>query len=197
MGGSLNAQSKGANSMPQKRLLIFTLLVLIVAGCKLVPGTGDSSTDAAAAQNFVPASIVGYNVTEASSITDALSKTGIGASVLTGNAALAGAIVKLDSLIQCYQGVGAVSARIYTEQNMPTGGIPKVGALAVINTTRLGRNFLQCAVNTDISAQAVDTIQPCAGSGSFTVNNEKLEYLYGATSPELCATFQNQFNGRT
>jgi hypothetical protein len=183
--------------MPQKRLLALLLVILIAAGCQLVPGTGDKSTDAAAAQNFVPASIAGYNVTSATSITDALSKTGIGASVLTGNLALAGAIAKLDGLIQCYQSVGAIDAKVYTEQNMSTTGIPKIGALAVVNTTRLGKNFLQCASSFGgASAQAVGEIQPCAGSGSFKVNNEDLEYVYAATVPELCATFQSQFNGR-
>jgi hypothetical protein len=178
-------------------MLIFLVLILVAAACQIVPGTGDRSTDAAAAQNFVPASIAGYNATEATSITDALTKTGIGASVLTGNLPLAGAIAKLDGMIQCYQGVGAVAAKVYTEQNMPTTGIPKIGALAVINTTRLGRNFLQCAVNLGgASAQAVGEVQPCGGSGSFKVNNEDLEYVYAATTPELCTTFQNQFNGR-
>lgn len=183
--------------MPYKRFLAFLLVLLIAAACQLVPGTGDKSTDSAAAQNFVPASIAGYNVTEASSITDALSKTGIGASVLTGNLALAGAIAKLDGLIQCYQSVGAVAAKVYTEQNISGTGIPKIGALAVANTTRLGRNFLQCASSFGVaSAQAVGEVQPCAGSGSFKVNNEDLEYVYAATTPELCTTFQNQFNGK-
>ncbi|MEO8607553.1 MAG: hypothetical protein ABI690_06715 [Chloroflexota bacterium] len=183
--------------MPPKKFLALLLVILIAAACQLVPGTGDKSTDAAAAQNFVPASIAGYNVTEATSITDALSKTGIGASVLTGNLALAGAIAKLDGLISCYQNVGAVSAKIYTEQTMPSTGIPKIGALAVINKTRLGRDFLQCAASFGgASAQSAGDVQPCGGSGSFKVNNEDLEYLYAATVPELCTTFQSQFNGK-
>ena len=76
--------------MPQKRFLALLIVLFLAAACGLVPSTGDKSTDAAAAQNFVPASIPGYNVTDAASITDALSKTGIGASVLTGNLAIAG-----------------------------------------------------------------------------------------------------------
>jgi hypothetical protein len=178
------------------RFGLILVLALVAAGCRLVPGTGDTSTDAAAAQNFVPASIAGYNVTEANSVTDALTKVGVAGSVVTGNLPMAGAIAKLDDLIRCYQGVGAVAARVYTEQTMPTAGIPKIGVLAVINTTRLQRNFLQCAANIGgASAQgATDQIQPCGGSGGFTVNSERLEYLFAATSPELCTTFQSQFN---
>src|SRR5690606_23125914 len=109
------------------------IMLLLIAGCRLVPGTGDSASDAASAQNFVPATIAGYNSTEASSIVDALSKLGVSGSVITGNLPLAGAIAKLDDLISCYQSVGAVAARVYTEQNMPTVGVPKIGVLAVVN----------------------------------------------------------------
>jgi hypothetical protein len=182
----------------RNKLGLILILLLVAAGCRLVPGTGDTATDAASAQNFVPTNVAGYNVTEATSVTDALTKVGVAGSVVTGNLPLAGAIAKLDDLIRCYQGVGAVAARIYTEQIMPTIGIPKIGVLAVINTTRLQRNFLSCAANIGgASAQgASDDIQPCGGSGSFVVNNENLEYVFAATSPELCSFFQSQFVGR-
>ncbi len=180
--------------MLNKRVWILMVLLMVAAGCKLVPTTGDSASDAAAAQNFVPANIPGYTSTTASSVTDALAKLGVSGSVVTGNLPLAGAIAKLNDLISCYQGVGAVEARVYTEQNLPTVGIPKIGVLAVINTTRLQRDFLQCAANIGgASAQAADQIQPCGSSGSFQVNNENLEYLFAATSPELCTIFQSYF----
>jgi hypothetical protein len=44
------------------------------------------------------------------------------------------------------------------------------------------------------SAQAANEIQPCGGSGDKVVNGETLNYVYAATTPELCATFQAQFN---
>jgi len=183
--------------MLQKQLTMIIILLLIAAGCRLVPGTGDSSTDAASASNFVPASIPGYNATDAANIVDALTKAGVPASIVTGNLPLAGAIAKLDGMIQCYQSVGAVAAKVFTEQNIANSPIPKIGVIAVVNTTRLGRNFLQCAVNIgDASAQRADEIQPCGGSGSFVVNNENLEYVFAATTPELCTIFQSQFAGR-
>lgn len=177
-----------------RKMFWLILLVALLAGCRVVPGTGDSINDAASADRFVPQSLPGYTVTDATSVSDALTKAGIASSVITGNVPLAGAIAKLDGMIQCYKSVGAVSARVYTEQNVTLVGIPKIGALAVVNTTRLGRNFLQCALNTGVSAQAVGEIQPCGGSGQKIVNNETLEYVYAATAPELCALFQAQFN---
>jgi hypothetical protein len=177
-----------------RKFVLFAILAALLAGCRLVPGTGDSINDAASADRFVPQSVAGYTVTDATSISDALTKAGIAGSTLSGNVPLAGVIAKLDGMIQCYKSVGAVSARVYTEQNPNLLGIPKIGALAVVNTTRLGRNFLQCALNTGVSAQAVDQIQPCGGSGQKIVNNETLEYVYASTAPELCAFFQSQFN---
>jgi len=177
-------------------VLILCLAVVMVAGCRLVPGTGDTAQDPAAAQNFVPQSISGYNVTDATSIVDALSKAGMSASLVTGNIPAAGAIAKLDNMIQCYKNVGAVEARVYTQSTMTELDVPKVGALAVVNLTRVGRNFLACAVNTDggASAQSVGQVQPCGGSGTKEVNGETLAYVYAATTPELCSIFQAQFN---
>jgi phage tail sheath protein FI len=174
--------------------IIFSIGIFMT-GCQVVPSTGDKSTDAAAAQNFVPQSIPGYIATDATSITDALSKAGAAASLLSGNILSTGAIVQLDRMIECYKGVGAVAARVYTEQNPTTTTIPKIGALAVVNTTRLQTNFLSCALNVGgASAQSAGEIQPCGGSGEKVVNNERLQYVYGATTPELCTIFQSKFN---
>ncbi len=178
-----------------KRLLLVAAAVVSLMGCSVVPSTGDKSTDAAAAQRFVPQSIPGYDATDAASVTDALSKVGAAGSLLTGNIVSAGAIAKLDNMIACYQSVGAVAARVYIDKNIAVNpSAPKVGALAVVNTTRIQRNFLSCVVNTGgASAQAVNEIQPCGGSGDKVVNGETLSYVYAATTPELCSIFQGQF----
>ena len=177
------------------RLTLMACLFILLAGCRIVPGTGDSSADAAAAQQFVPPNIAGYDSTDATSVSDALTKIGAAGSLITGNIAMAGAIAKLDGMISCYRSVGAIAARVYTQQNISSAtGIPKLGVLAVINTTRIQRNLLQCVLNTGPSAQAADEIQPCGGSGSMVVNNETLEYVFAATTPELCTVFQSQFS---
>ncbi len=180
-----------------KRLLLVTLALTALVGCQVVPGTGDKSTDAAAAQQFVPQSIPGYDATDAANITDALTKVGAAGSLLTGNIVSAGAIAKLNNMIACYQGVGAVASKVYIDKNIAANpNAPKVGVLAVINTTRIQRNLFSCVLNTGgPSAQSAETgIQPCGGSGEKIVNGETLNYVYAATTPELCATFQAQFN---
>lgn len=179
-----------------KRLLLITAGLTVLVACQVIPGTGDKSTDAAAAQQFVPQSIPGYDATDATDISDALTKVGAAGSLLTGNIMSAGAIAKLNNMIACYKSVGAVAAKVYVDKNIASNpNAPKVGVLAVVNSTRLQRNLLNCVVNTGgASAQAANEIQPCGGSGDKVVNGETLNYVYAATTPELCATFQAQFN---
>jgi hypothetical protein len=181
-------------------LVLIAVLAVFASACQSIglpaPGTGDSANDPASASRFVPVSIPGYASTDGfTSIADALNRIGVQATILTGNVQFAPIVAQLDDMIRCYQGVGAVAGRVYSENPLPLDRVPRVGVLAVINTTRIGRNFLQCAVQQAMSAQADQpAIQPCGGSGSKTVNNENLEYVYAATTPELCTTFQAQFN---
>lgn len=181
-----------------KTYLYLLLILLLFTACSAVAGpTGDTASDPAAAQRFLP-NIPGYTATEADSITDALAAAGVGGSLLTGNAPLAAVVAKIDDMIQCYQNVGAVAARVYTQVdigNLIQGQVPKVGALAVINQDRLERNFLNCALSVagGLSAQSADQMQPCGGSGTTVVNNERIHYVFAATAPELCAIFQQQF----
>ncbi|MBE2182259.1 MAG: hypothetical protein IAE89_02425 [Anaerolineae bacterium] len=168
----------------------------------VVPTTGNTSSDATAAQQFIPVSIPGYTTTEANSITGALSAVGGSASVLTGNPVVAAAIGAVDGLIQCYNGVGAAAARIFIANDAATaimnGGSPSFGAMAVINGDRVANNFLPCALGQvqGLSSQsAAPTI--CSNNGNFVVNNETLYYLYAATSPELCSAFEAAVPART
>ena len=110
--------------------------------------TGDTANQTTSAQSFLP-DIAGYTRTDTNNITDAITAVGGGASLISGNPALAAGIAKIDDMIQCYQNVGAVAANVYTEDDISQvlqGQIPSVGALAVVNEDRVGRNFLNCAL---------------------------------------------------
>ncbi|MCC6616281.1 MAG: hypothetical protein IT320_22605 [Anaerolineae bacterium] len=187
------------------RFRFFVCLALMAAlvGCSAVgdvvggavggaiPTTGDTAADASSAQRFLPnLSNYGYSAIEASSISNAIATVGGSASLLTGDPIAAALIAQVDAMIQCYEGVGAVAARIYTESNLSgalQGQVPKVGALAIVNQDRLVNNFLQCAVAPSFSSQAA--VEPCAGSGTFSRDGETLHYLYAATNPDLCGLF--------
>ena len=184
-----------------KKILVGLVIgVLTVFGCtfSLNSGpTGDTGNQSTSAQTFLP-EISGYSRTDADSITDAITAVGGGASLISGNPALAAGIAKIDDMIQCYQNVGAVAANVYTQTDISSvlqGQVPRIGALAVVNQDRLGRNFLNCALGGSqaFSAQAVE-IEPCFGSGQFVREEETIYYVYAATAPGLCSSFQSHFD---
>jgi hypothetical protein len=180
------------------------LLMAGLAACNLgetvsniAPTTGDTSADASAAQQFLP-NVPGYNALDADSLVDALALVAGGGSLATGNLAGVGLVTQIDGMIQCYQNVGAAAARIYVPADtvsiagqVAQGQLPSAGVVAIINQDRLVNNFLSCALGGGaqaFSAQAAEP-QPCAASGTFTSNGQTLHYLYAATTPDLCATF--------
>jgi hypothetical protein len=77
---------------------------------------------------------------------------------------------------------------------LTTGQTPNVGALAIINRTRLQSNLLACALNTGggFSAQSAE-IEPCAGTGTFVRGSDTFDYVFAATDPQLCTLFQAAF----
>lgn len=175
-------------------------LAALISACSVVGGgnvgtTGDTAADASAAQRFVPTTLPGYAATDARNLTDALAGFAGGAALLSANPVLVGAVAQIDGMIACYSNTGAVAARIYVQNNIAAligGDIPSAGALAVINQDRVVNNFLPCALGggaQGLSAQQ-GGIQPCSSSGQFVVDGETLLYVYAATDPQLCATFQ-------
>jgi len=182
--------------MFRRSLLILTVILIAacsrfgVPGGAVVPTTGNTSSDAAAAQQYVP-DIPGYISTNASNISSAISTISGGASILSGNPVSALMIAQIDGMISCYQQVGAVAAKIYAQADIASlaaGQIPAVGALAVVNQDRVTSNFLPCALGSGkgFSAQSAAP-QPCANSGSFTANGNTYLYLYAATTQDLCS----------
>lgn len=182
-----------------KKIFPLMLMGLLLAACTLgaTGPTGDSASDPQAAQNLLP-NLAGYTRTNADSITDAVTSVGGSASLITGNALVAAAIARIDSMIQCYQDVGAVAAQVYTQGDITSvvsGEVPKVGAVAVVNQDRLSRNFLNCTIGSaeSLSAQGAE-IQPCGGSGSKQVGGETIHYVYAGTAPEFCQAVQAHFD---
>jgi hypothetical protein len=181
--------------------VLAALCITVLAACNFgdltgaVPTTGDTANDASAAQRFLP-NIAGFTATDARNITDALAALGTGASALSANPVLAGAIAAVDGLIECYNTVGAAAARVYVQADAPSailnGAMPNFGAMAVINADRIVDNFLPCAAGQvqGFSAQS-DAPQVCSSNGQFSVDGETLYYLYAATNPALCAAFQS------
>ncbi len=167
------------------------MLVALTAACGDIAPTGDTSADEEAAQSLMP-TIGGYTSIQTDSVQDAIaSVTGAG-SVATGNVIAAAAIARIDAMIDCYRGVGAVDARMFASTSL-VNGVPVVGALAIVNQTRLVNNFLQCAADPG-GMRAQGANQVCTGSGQLEVNGESIAYVYAASNQVLCTAFDNHFN---
>lgn len=173
------------------------VLVLVVGSLLSACDTLDTSSDASAAQQLQP-TISGFERSSADSIVDAITRVGAGAALTSGAGAPASAaIARAETVLQCFQDVGAVDASIYVQQNV-TDIVPNAGASVVINNTRVNRNLIQClttGTNTDgpVGGQSV-SIVPCASSGQFTYNNEEFAYLFVGVGDQICNAFNAHFN---
>lgn len=179
------------------RLPILLIVVLLaLTACSLAQETGDTSGDATAAQRFVP-DLAGYTEHTTNNLRDTLVTALGGASVLSGNPVQALLVAKVDDLIDCYQDVGALEAKIYTQNvDLSEIAIPIGGVLAVVNQDRIRDNFLSCLTRPPemdmFGAQAAEP-EPCYGYGTFTVEDETISYLYAATDQPLCNEFSRFF----
>lgn len=167
-------------------LMILGVLALgVLAACDTVQPTGDSASDAESAQNQLPA-FSQYSATDADNVKDALTRALQAGSLGTGNLIAAGLLERLNSTADCLGNVGAIAGRVYTSLTPPV-----VGVLAVVNNDRLTSNFLQCVVNPGLESQTEgrQALQPCAKSGSYTVNGISYSYIYAASDVSMCNAF--------
>ncbi len=181
-----------------KQALISVSLLILLTSCGSATPTGNTRNDLQAAQNLLP-NINGYTRYDVDNVLDALTAAGGGAALTSGNLPVAGAIAKIDQMVQCYQDVGAVAANTYVQLDVSSiigrGGIPSAGVVAVINQTRVVDNFLSCALGSGSNARAQSAeLEPCSGSGSFVYQGDTITYLYAATDFQLCQYFQQHFN---
>lgn len=182
-----------------RKTLIFVVaavLALTLAACGSNTTPTGTDTDAGAAGSYLP-TVNGYTVTEADSITSAITAAaGEGAEALS-NPMIEQAVASVDGFIECYSEVGATAANIYTQVNLGSllsgNLVPSVGAVAVVNQDRVRENFVACAVqSTGFSAMSAGP-EICRSSGNFTANEDTFTYIYISTDAEFCAAVETHF----
>jgi len=170
-------------------LVLMTVMVTIVA-CQ---ATGNTAQDVNSAQRLLP-NLAAYTATDVDTAIDGAFTAVGGAALAGGQIEITAAVAKAEQLIQCFQDRGALAAKFYTE-NAQSSVVPKVGAVLVINQTRVNQELLNCLLggqNQGFSAQSA-VVEPCANSGSFTYQGDSISYVYVGSQPEVCALFDQHF----
>lgn len=174
--------------------LIGALLVLVVAGCGILPGTAPLATPAS---NAPPASAFlpnppGYTRLDARTIQDFIAGLGETGSVLMGQFEATAAIAIVDGIADCYQDVGAVAASAYSKDALPI----VAGVVAVANRDLLlnPQTFLACVASAQqpralADGQGGGGMQPCGYSYTTEINGETFDFLYAGTDLEICQVF--------
>ena len=122
----LEMDTKGESCNMSKSFAVFvvtiTLLLAFIVGCDRLGGGGSAPN----AADLLP-NLDGYNTIEGQSFTEALTTLGVLAT-LAGQPELGAPIATVSGVATCYQDAGAVSARVYSDQDEPVNsGIVAIG----------------------------------------------------------------------
>jgi hypothetical protein len=164
------------------KLFLAITLLAFSGGCDQPPAPSTPTTEPPAAA-LLP-TLPGYTQIEGQTITSYLGKLSEGAALLTSHPELAATIAAVDGIIGCYQQVGAVRARIYSDQASPlSAGTVAIGDR---NTLLDPINLFRCvAPNLGPQAQPL-TIKPCAASYTLSRSDNDFYILYAGTTPQVC-----------
>ena len=168
--------------------LLLTITILIVA----CTDTGNTANDAQSAQRLLP-NLANYDATDVDTTLDGAFTAIGGAALVGGQVQITAAVAKADQVIQCFQDRGAIAAKFYTEKNA-SGIIPKIGAVLVINQTRISQEFINCALGGQEGLSAQNAVaEPCADANTFTYQGDTISYIYVGSHPDVCSLYQQHF----
>ncbi len=131
-----------------------------------------------------------HTVVEGQTLTEYFGTLSEGAALLAGHPELAALALGVDKFIGCYQDVGAVQARIYSDKENPLSA----GAVAIADRNALldPRNLLACIKPVPeaggVSIQSF-AIEPCSASYTLARDGNEFYILYAGTTQEICRAF--------
>jgi hypothetical protein len=156
------------------------------------PATPPPPTAPPAAETLLP-KLPGYITAEGQTLTSYIGKLSGGAALLSGQPELAATLAAVDGIISCYQQVGAVRARLYSNQAMPLSA----GTVAIADRKALTDplNLFRCvAPNLRPKAQSIQ-IEPCSASYTLPQDGNEFYILYAGTTPDICKAFCTNLQG--
>jgi len=172
-----------------KRILLLSLIVVItLTACQTQQGN---------ARNMLP-DVPNSTVVEGETITQFLAKVADGAALAAANPELIPLIQRVEASLTCYQGLGAVALRTYTDKDFALSA----GIVAIIDRKALTDpvNFANCVLGrarAPNASAAAPTIDPCVKTYTLKKDNNEFYIAYIATTKEMCSAFCSQLEGCT
>ncbi|MDE2818236.1 MAG: hypothetical protein OXI40_00720 [Chloroflexota bacterium] len=169
-------------------------LMLILAFITACSDTGNTSTDALSAQRLLP-NLADYTATDVDTTIDGAFAAVGGAALVGGQIGITAFVAKAEQILQCFQDRGALAAKFYSK-SQPGNAVPQVGAVLVINQSRINQEMINCALGgqeESLSAQSLN-IEPCASAGTIGYQGDTISYVYAGSHPDVCALYQLHFD---
>lgn len=170
-----------------KRMLFLSLIVaLTLTACQTQQGN---------ARNMLP-DVPNTTVVEGETITQFVAKVADGAALAAANPELIPLIQRVEASLTCYQGLGAVALRTYTDKTFPLSA----GIVAIIDRNALTdpANFANCVLGRAPKTEAsVPTIDPCVKNYTLKKDDNEFYIAYMATTQEMCQAFCSRLEGCT
>jgi hypothetical protein len=163
------------------------ILIFFTASCNMPGAIVATPLTAEPPAAVMLPNLPGYTTVEGQTLTGYIGKLSGGAALLSGNPELAATLAAVDAIVGCYQQVGAVRARLYSNQASPLSA----GAVAIGDKKALldPANLFRCvALNLQPQAQAIK-IEPCKASYTLTRDGNDFYILYAGTTLEICQAF--------
>jgi hypothetical protein len=176
-------------------LLSVALLLIALPSCgRLVNAVPTGTTPVA---QLMP-DLAGYRVVEGQTIQEYIATAAEGAALLSLNPQMALLIEEADQVVQCYQEIGAVSARIFSSESNPLSS----GAIAIADRNRLAdpSNFFRCVIPRAVpfsGGLGESKVEPCGTSYTLERDGNAFYILYVGTTEDICHTFCSRLEGCT
>lgn len=167
------------------------VMLMAISACS---DTGNTSTDALSAQRLLP-NLADYTATDVDTTLDGAFAAVGGAALVGGQIGITAFVAKAEQILQCFQDRGAIAAKFYSKTNAGST-IPQVGAVLVVNQSRINQEMINCALGGQeeaVSAHSLN-IEPCASAGTITYEGDTISYVYAGSHPDVCALYQLHFD---
>jgi hypothetical protein len=175
-----------------KRFVQLMCVVTFVAGLN---GCGGTPSEPPAAK-MMP-DLPGYKVVEGETLTGYIGKLAGGAALLAAQPELTAAALVVEQIVGCYQEVGAVQARVYSNEETPLSA----GAVAIADRNALNdpMNLFKCVAPMVLDAAGADgaalEIKPCTASYTLARDDNEFYIVYVGTTEEICHEFCTNLEG--